>query len=227
MQRLNAKKLIEFRGMSDRRKKTFAQNIQKPPKQTGDKKGMGGDYWVSATTAIGHAWEHNDNQFIVEKINELTNRLNRTTKPIARLNIQQNIALLDLYVEYDFSKLRQKSVFNIKWVPKKTAPLYIRDFFVLSLPNLVFNYKNKGETEAGVIWFAAQKEGYTWEAMAVFSELAYRYAVHHFQKKITVNPYSCLVLDVKSGTILRYSAVLAQKPSGYVVPTLDDLKRYL
>ena len=227
MQKLNATKLIEFKGLSERRKQTFVNNLKKSPKQKDETEGGGGDYWVSTTSALGHAWEENDNQFIEDKILELSAKLKTETKSIVRLRLQQNIAMLSNYLDFDFNKIRGKNVFNIKWVPKNTAPLYIKDLFVLALPNLVFNYKNKGETEAGVIWFAAQKYGYRSDELSVLAELAHRYASNHFRKKFTINPSSCIVLDVKTGTVHRYSDALEQKASSHVVPILNDINRFL
>lgn len=227
MQKLNAKKLIEFKGMSDKRKQTFANNLKKPPKPKDEKEGGGGDYWVSTTSALCHAWEDNDNQFIEDKIEQLSEMLETEQRRIVRLRLQQNISMLTEYIEYDFSQIRLKNLFNVKRVPPKTAPLLIKDLFVLALPNLVFNFKNKGETEAGVIWFAAYKDGYKTEELSVFAELAYRYASSHFRKKFIVNPSACIVVDVKTGIVHRYLDALKQKPSGYIVPILNDIKRYL
>ena len=169
MQKLNAKKLIEFRGMSDKRKQTFVNNLKKPPKPKDEKEGKGGDYWVSTTSALGHAWEKNDNQFVEGKIEKLSEMLETEEKRIVRLRLQQNITMLTKYVEYDFSKIRPNKLFEVKRVPPKTSPLLIKGLFIHALPNLVFNYKNQNETEAGVIWLAAYKYGYKIEELSVFA----------------------------------------------------------
>lgn len=227
MKKLNAKKLIEFRRMSDKRKQTFVNNLKKPPKIEEDKKGKGGDYWVSTTSAIGHSWENNDNQFVEDKIETLSEILETEERRLVRLRLQQNISMLENYVEYDFSKIRPSKLFDVKRVSPKTAPLLIKGLFIHALPNLVFNYKNRNETEAGVIWFAAYKNGYQTEELSVFAELAYRYALSYFRKKFVVNPFACIVVDVKSGKILRYSDVLREKPTGYVTPILNEINRFL
>lgn len=223
MQKLNAKKLIEFKGLSERRKQTFANNLKKPVKLKEDQEGGGGDYWVSTTSAIGHAWQNNDNQIIEDKITELSAKLRNESRSTVRLQYQKNIEMLNLYSNYNFSMIRAKNLFNVRWVPKKTAPLLIRDLFVLALPNLVFNYNNEGKTEAGAIWFAAQKNGYRSSELNVFAELTYRYALSHFGKKSIVNPANCIVVDVKTGSIQRYSDALQLKSTSYVIPILKDL----
>ena len=65
MQALSIKKIVEFRGKSDRSKKTFALALKRDklkPETDG-----GGDYWISCLSAISNSYKANDIESIIAK----------------------------------------------------------------------------------------------------------------------------------------------------------------
>ena len=62
MKELSIKDIIDFRGKSDRSKKTFATNL-KLETEKNETEG-GGDYWVSCLSTISNSYKDNDSSLI-------------------------------------------------------------------------------------------------------------------------------------------------------------------
>ena len=67
MKKISVQKIIEFNRLNtNAKKKRFLNSLQKP-----SEKGEGGNYWISASSALGNALKENDNTIITKKIDEI------------------------------------------------------------------------------------------------------------------------------------------------------------
>lgn len=226
MQKLNAKKLIDFRGRSERGRRTFVNNLMKTV-STKDEEGGGGDYWIPSTSALANAWKENNSRIIKEKIESLAELAKSTSRKQTQDMYMRNLKMLSSYDPYDFSELKPKWPLDIKWVPKTTAPITIRGLFVQVLPNYVFTYKNKGVSEVGAVWFVARQKGFKKDELAVYAELVYKFLSANYRRTYTVNPASCIVLDVMLGNEMTYADLLNGKADTQVDSIIDSLKKFL
>lgn len=222
MQKLNAKKLIDFQNMSKVRKKSFAENLKKP---TVPKDGGGGDYWIPATSAIANAWKFDNTTLIDEKIGKLEKLIKETERPQTRQMYQRNISMLSGFKGFDLASIKPKAKLEIMHVPKTAELLNIKGLLVQVLPSYVFTYKNKtGDVaQVGAVWFVAYQYGYKKDELAVFAELVHRFLSANYSKKFLINPSYCIVVDVKQATELRYKNVSNPR----VDTMINELKMFL
>jgi hypothetical protein len=225
MQKLNAKKLIRFRGLSSKGKGTFVVNLKKEAPLK--KESGGGDYWICATSAIGHAWERNDNRIIQEKMDWLMGQIQEAPHQGTKTMYGRNITMLAPYSRFDFSKLRPKKGFEAHGISKRTAPILLRGLPVQIIPNYYFTFPGSEKTEVGVLWLVAQQAGFRKEELVIFVELAHRYLAARFGRRYLVNPRYCIVLDVVSGVDFRFSDLLVGKAEPQVDKTLNELNALL
>ena len=95
MKKLSIKKLLEFRGKSEKGKKTFVENI-KSSKVEVPAEG-GGDYWITSLSAISNSYKKTDLSIVNEKIDELREKLGNTKHNITKNMYQRNIDILKKY----------------------------------------------------------------------------------------------------------------------------------
>ncbi len=222
MQKLNAKKLIDFQNMSKVRKTSFAENLKKPAVS---KDGGGGDYWIPATSAIANAWKYDNTTLIDEKIGNLAKLIKETTRPQTRQMYQRNISMLSGFKGFDLVSIKPNAELGIIHVPKTAELLNIKGLLVQVLPSYVFTYKNKtgDEAQVGAVWFVAYQYGYKKDELAVFAELVHRFLSANYGKKFLVNPSYCIVVDVMQATELRYKNVSNPR----VDTMISELKKFL
>jgi hypothetical protein len=222
MQKLNAKKLIDFQNRSKASRKTFADNLKKP---AAPKDGGGGDYWIPATSAICNAWKFDDASLIDEKIEGLKKLIKETERTQTQDMYKRNIAMLSGFKRFDLASIKPKVELHIMHVPKTTELLVIKGLPVQVLPSYVFTYKNKsdGDAQVGAVWFVAYQHGYKKEELGVFAELAYRFLSANYAKGFSVNTSNCIVVDVMRANELRYKNVTDPK----VDLMISELKKFL
>jgi hypothetical protein len=223
MQKLTAKKIIEFRRLSQARKKTFANNLKKPV----IKSESGGDYWISCISAITTACKNNDNKFIGNKIDFLADQHKAATNKRTKDMYQRNIDILSAYRDYDFTKLKPKKTTEYLTRPNTKFILTIKGLFVQVFPNHVFTYKNDQTEEVGAIWFIAQLNGFKNDELQIFSELLYKYLLANYSKKHSINTNFCIAVDVVTQKEFKYSKALNSDEDSFLNSTISDLKQFL
>lgn len=223
MQKLTAKKIIEFRRLPQTRKQTFANNLKKPVV----KSDSGGDYWISCISAITAACKNNDNKFINDKIDFLFDQHKATSYKRTKDMYQRNIDILSAYRSYDFIKLRPKKTTDFLTRSNTKFTLTVKGLSVQVFPSHVFTYKNQQTEEVGAIWFVAQLNGFKSDELQIFSELLYKYLLANYSKKYTINTNFCIAVDVVTQKEFKYSKISINDTESILDLTISDLKNFL
>jgi hypothetical protein len=222
MEKLPAKKMIEFRKLSERRKSTFIKNLKFPkPKEK-----SGGDYWISCITAITAACEEGDPRIIRERIDDLLGRHERTPHAHIKLEYKRNIDILKKYKGDDFSWLRPRRNLEFFKISKKKSILQISGLPIQVIPTNVFKFKSNGVEQIGAFWFIAQKEGYTKGELSIFADLLYRYLLNYYSEDYEINPNYCIAIDVVKSLEVKHSINL-KKGNSLLDITLNEIKEAL
>jgi hypothetical protein len=223
MQKLTAKKIIEFRRLRQARKQTFADNLKKPIA----KSVSGGDYWISSISAITNACKSNENKFIDDKIDFLFNQQKATSSKRTKDMYQRNIDILSVFKDYDFTKLKPKNITEFSTKPNTKYILIVKGLSVQVFPNHVFTYKNEQTDEVGAIWFVAQLNGFKNDELQIFSELLYKYLSANYSKKHTINANFCIAVDVVTKKEFKHSKTFNSRTESILDLTISDLKTFL
>lgn len=222
MKKLTIKKLIEFRGKSERAKKNFANNL-KLNKVT-PKTESGGDYWIIAVSAIAKAYKEKDLQIITKKIKETEEKLAATKNPGTKAQYSGNIDLMHKYENYDFKKWTPMG--EISREKNHRALLTVRDLMVESSPQHVFSIAKDKRNEIGAIWFIAKKGGYKKEEMGMFTDILYHYLKSQYGKTYTLNPRYCIAVDLVSNYDISYSQLEKAEVPALLNRTIEEIKTF-
>src|SRR5258705_8644094 len=173
MKKLSIKKLLEFRGKSEKGKKTFVENI-KSSKVEVPAEG-GGDYWITSLSAISNSYKKTDLSIVNEKIDELREKLGNTKHNITKNMYQRNIDILKKYKTLDLKNIRPSG--KIGFLKKSTASslLTIKGLQIQARPNHVFTFPKNNVETVGAIWFVSKLNGYRIEEVGMFADLLYRF----------------------------------------------------
>jgi len=221
MKKLSIKDLADFRSKSEKSKRTFAASLQKEKTEKG---GTGGDYWVSCVSAIAGASKANDLQLIVDKIGELEAWRKEAEHKITKDMYQRNANILRGFEKYDFKRLQPAKATDVK--NKKTGLLSFKGFDIKVRPQRVFTFGKEGELEIGAIWFVAKLGGYKTEDLGMFTDILFSYLKAGYSK-YSINSKYCIAVDVNKVSQVTYSQIEAGKVPAVLVPTLNDLKKFL
>lgn len=224
MKKLSIKHVVEFRGKSERAKKTFANALktEKPKIDLG-----GGDYWISCLSAISNGYKLNDLKPIIEKRTELSDKLRETEYTITKNMYKRNIAILSTYKNFDFKKWRpSRKMFFLK-KHKADSILTIKEFQLQTTPQHVFTFDINNSEEIGAIWFIAKLDGFRKDELGMFCDILYRYLKTHFSKKYRLNPKFCIAVDVFKNFEVKYTQLEKGEIPMILDSTLDEIKRFI
>ncbi len=223
MKKLTIKNIIEFRCKSDRGKKNFANDLKlnkvKPKPESG------GDYWISAVSAIAKAYKENNSEVITKKIEEVKGKLKTEKHPPTKAQYTRNIDVLHKYEKYDFKKWTPLG--KIGFLKNHRVVLSVRDLLVESSPHHVFSFTKDNLDEVGAIWLIAKKDGYKKEELGMFTDILFRYLKNQFGKAYTVNPRYCIALDVVEGHDVNYSQLQKGEIPVILNKTVDEIKKLM
>ncbi len=223
MKKLTIKKLIEFRDKQDKGKKNFATVIKQnrpEPKTEG-----GGDYWISAVSAIARAYKERDPQLITLKIKELGEKIETTKNSQVKAQYRRNIEILRKYENFDFKKWAPPG--KTQLLKNHKAVLTIKELSVETSPSVVFSFGKGKQDEVGAIWLVAKKQGFRKDEMGMFTDILARYLRNQYGKKYAPNPKYCLAVDVVSKYDISYSQLQNAEIPYLLNKTIDELKRLM
>lgn len=225
MKKIPAKDLIDFRRRSNRGKKNFVERLKstkiEPPSDGG------GDYWVSALSAIVSSFKDNDPLLIDEKIEELKEKIDSTSISITRKMYQQNIAVLQNYKTLDLKKLRPTGTLNFLKKSSGTPLLTIKGLQIQTKPSLIYTFGKEDELKVGAVWFTAKIEGYTIEEVGLFCEMLQRFLRHNYSKKYEVSSKYCVSVEMLSRHLVSHAQIEAGTVPASLIKTLDEINRLI
>jgi hypothetical protein len=223
LDKLPVKKLIEFRRLSKTRKVTFANKLKVGKKSISD--GGGGNYWVRSVSAISSSFKENDNSYITDKIEEVTNLYDLNQRAQTKTMYKRNIDILDKYKDFDFTLWRPSA--DLKFLPKPHSILEMNGLPVQILPNHIFSYGEKNNQSVGAIWFVIWQDGFKPSDLGIYSETLFRYLSSYLSENYMINPASCIIVDILSMKSISYNEVLNGGVSSLLDDTMKSVKEYL
>lgn len=224
MQKLTVKKLIEFRGKTEKAKRKFATQLKFEPNASTTS--GGGDYWRRSLSAVSNGYKLNSSKPIKQKIALLENLLESELKKQTKTMYERNLQILTKYEKIDFKKWRPSLTAFLK-KNKADAVLTIRGFEIEATPQHVFLFNDNETTEVGAIWFIAKKNGYKHDELGMFTELAYQYLTNCFGDNYQINPRYCMAVDVVGNIAVNYFQIQNKQISPLLKATLDEIKKMM
>lgn len=226
MKKITVKNLIQFRGKKEKSKLTFINNLKKEKKKSenGDE---GGDYWISALSAVRNTFKFNDERLLDEKIEELNEKIK--LKELKRIKDQyaRNIDLLNTFRDLNKEVLKPKSELKFLKQPKEKSILQINGLPIEAKPCHIYSFSENKSEEVGGIWFVAVLNGYKKTELGMFAEIMYRYLHINFSKDYFVNSKFCIVVDLATGQEVCYEEVQNGSLPSLIEVTINDLKNLL
>lgn len=197
------KDLIDYRRKTIKSRETFIKRFQKFQIPTES----GGDYWISAVSAINRAYKANSKQEITDKINILLSDMENAIYSRTKLMYERNLEILHTLEDFDFNTL--KPCPDVKFL-KKPKILQIVEILNLPLkitPSHVFTYEKDGTTFIGGLWIACKLGGYTNIELATFTEGLYKYLEKNYSSDYVIDKQYCSSLDAFTGNVVNYGEI--------------------
>lgn len=224
LNKLTVKKLIEFNRLSDRSRKTFANQLKTPKTPNQDDSG-GGDYWIRSLSGLASAFKFNDNGVVTERIDSLNDAFKTTSNHQTKVMYQRNLEILLDYKSFDFSTLRPST--DLKFLTKSKEPLAIHNMPLQVLPHHAFTYISNDKHMVGGIWFVAWLDKFDLKDLGIFSESMFKHLSQTYSEKFEVDPAYCLTVDALSMQLVSYEQILNGSIPSLLEPSLDTLNSYL
>lgn len=185
----------------------------------------GGDYWISALSAIRNTFKLNDELLLDKKIEELNEKIK--LKELKRIKDQyaRNIDLLNTYKDIDKTILKPKIELKYLKQPKDKSIIEIKDLPIEAKPCHIYSFSKNNSDEIGGIWFVAILNGYNRNELGMFAEIIYRYLNINYSKDYYVNPKYCIVIDLYTGQEVKYSEIKKGKLPSLIEVTIEEIKK--
>jgi len=217
------KQLVEFRRLSDRSRKTFANRIQ-TPKTPASGEG-GGDYWISCLSAIGNTYRLLNNQLITDKINELDQKYQSAKHANTKDMYKRNLEILQIYETFSLAPWRPAGALQFLTRPKIT--LYLKNVPLQILPQHIFAYDNQGIQMVGGIWFVHWLAGFNIGDLGMYTEAMFEYLNLVYGSNYQVDPDFCLTVDVVGQNAISYRQLSNGTVPSLLSTTLDELNKLI
>lgn len=218
---ITLKQLAEFRRYSERRKRTFANQVQLP--KTPRPSDGGGDYWIPCTSAIANAFKEKNNQPITAKIDQLADDMKTAKFANTQIMYKRNLEILQTYEHFDLSP----------WAPTASLTFLQRPKVILTIKNVpvkitshhVFTFKDQGQQMIGGIWFVVWLDGFKVSDLGMYTEALKEYLVAVYGPSYHVATNYCLTIDVVIQKSTSYEQVVNKSVPSALIPTLDELNK--
>jgi len=225
MQKLSIKKIVEFRGKSDRSKKHFVNSLKlDKPK---DEEESGGDYWVSCLSAISNSYKLNDIELIINKRIELEEKYGDTEYNTTKTMYKRNIDIIYNFEDFDLNQWKPLEELKFIKKNKENSVLLIKGLQIQVTPNHVFTFQREGIDEIGSIWFIAKLNGFSKSELGMFADILYRYLKINFAKDYSPNGKYCIAVDVFNNFEVSFSQLENGEIPYLLNSTLDEIKKLI
>ncbi len=225
MKKLSIKDIIDFRGKSDRSKKTFVTNL----KLEIEKKEIdsGGDYWVSCLSTISNSYKNNDSALINDKIYELENKFEVHENKNIKTMYERNISILYGFENFDFKLWKPKEEITFLKKHKSDFLQNIKGLQIKAIPQHVFSYESENVNFVGAIWFIAKLGGYQKDEIGMFTDILFRYLKNTYSKKYDLSPIYCIAVDTVNNISVNYRELQEGKVPLLLDKTIDEIKKLI
>ncbi|GAB4036725.1 hypothetical protein [Spirosoma gilvum] len=224
MKKISVKNIIVFRKKSDKFKKNFLKSLTKDKVNDSE---SGGNYWVRSISALSNAFRANDNQYIKDKIDDISVDYNSSKRQQTRDMYERNLNILHNYEDFDFSTWHPNKTFQILEKANKKPIIEIDKVPVQVLPNQIFTFTKDKTAYVGAIWFIAKLDRYSKAEFGIFAETLFNYLYNNFSKDYEISPENCLVVDVLNIDEVNYQMVLDGRIPAILKETLKSIRENL
>lgn len=224
MDKISINKVVEFRRKTNRSQSTFVNNLNKPKQE--DSSG-GGNYWVTSVSAVSNFYRTDDNEIIIDKLNELLEKMGKATATTSKNMYLKNIEILHNFEDFDFASMKPREDINLISKRNNQSVINIKTIPVQIVPNHVFSFEESGKDKVGAILFVAKKDGYEVEEIAIFTDALQRYLKKNYSGKYEVSAEYCAVLDVVSLLSVNYGQIEKGELNSPLETTLESIKKLL
>lgn len=197
------KNLIDYRRKSIKSRETFIKGFQKFKVNAES----GGDYWISAVSAISRAFKATNNQEITDKINVLLSDVENAIYSRTKLMYQRNLQILNTLEDFEFSNLKPPCEIKFLKKPKILQIVEILNLPLKITPTHIFTYVENGTTFIGGLWIACKLDGYTNSELATFTEALYKYLEKNYSNEYVIDKRYCSSLDAFTGNVVNYEEI--------------------
>lgn len=225
MKKISIKDVVDFRRKSPRSKQSFALNL-KLSKEKANTKG-GGNYWISATTAVSKSYKISDIQPIIDKKDKLAEKHEETNYRGTKVMYKRNIEILNTFEKFDFDKWRPSKEIKFLRKHKDYSVLTINGLDIQVEPNHIFSLKKDNIEEIGAIWFIAKLDGLKKEELGMFTDILYRYLHLYYSEKYTISPQYCIAVDLVNGFDINYLQLKKGKIEKILDSTINEIRKLI
>lgn len=216
MKKITIKEIIDFRRKSQKSRQTFIKNLSKEKEKVTAE--LGGDYWISAISAISRTFKNKNRMEITDKIDGLIQDIEDTEFKRTKLMYQRNVDILYNFEDYDFDSLRPSHEISFLKKPEMLSIIDILKLPVKINPQHVYTFEKEGVKYIGGLWITCKLGGYTYQELASFTEGLYKYLSKHYSQEYKISTEYCIALDASSGNKVSYSEI----EQGTYVPILES-----
>ncbi|MNU16914.1 hypothetical protein D3C71_50880 [compost metagenome] len=224
MKKISVTNIIKFRKKSEKSKKAFLKSLDKAKIIDSE---SGGNYWVRSLSALSKTFKSNDNQYIKDKIDDISEDYSNSTRKQTKDMYQRNLDILYNYEDFDFSTWYPNKTFRILDKANKKSIIEINRVPVQVLPNQVFTFSKNKVDYVGAIWFVAKLDGYSKAEFGIFAETLFIYLQNNFSKEYEISPENCLVVDVLNLEEVNYQMILDDNIPAILKETLKSIRENL
>ena len=223
MENVSISKLVEFRRKTERSKRTFAEKLYQleVAKKSDD---GGGDYWVRSLSAINKAYLNNNNQFIHDKIEDITYDLQNTTVNKTKTMYERNLQILHNFEEIDFIDLIPVAEFEFLEKQAKKANFDVNEFPIKIKFNQLYSFNENDTKFLGGILFVAKLGGYTKDELGIFAEAFFRYLKQKYSNGYEISKNNVKVIDVFTMNEVTFDMLENGEVPKFLESTIDAIK---
>jgi len=225
MKKINVKDLIDFRRRSDRRKKTFVNDLsfindkQKSIEASIDAR----DYWVRSLTALSRAFKEGHNSIIAERIQSIVEAYKPDMIRKTKIMYDRNLQILYNYEDFNFSNLKPTTEIQILEKTRKKGVLIIKDFSIKVLLHQIYSFENEKGLSLGCVLFLAKLDAYKPHELGMFAEAVYNFLDSNYSNRYYVSSKDIRIVDVMTNTNIDYQMVIDGRIPSLLTSTLDEI----
>ena len=223
MENVSISKLVEFRRKTERSKRTFAEKLYQleVAKKSED---SGGDYWVRSLSAINNAYLNNNNQFIQNKIEDITDDLQKTTVNKTKTMYERNLQILHNFENIDFKDLIPVPEFEFLEKQAKKANFDVNEFPIKIKFNQLYSFNENDTKFLGGILFVAKLGGYTKAELGIFAEAFFRYLKQKYSNDYEISKNNVKVIDVFTMNEVTFYMLESGEVPKFLESTVEEIK---
>ncbi len=226
MEKITVKELVEFRRRSDKARINFAQRLKnrelKEIEAELEPEG-GGDYWIISNSCIYNVIKQDKAELFDDKIDEVKEKLAKTTDRRTQAMYQRNIDILANFSEFEWFELKPKTKVDYLKVPKPSKIILISGLPIYINPQLIFSFELEGKKHVGAIWLVPQLYGFSLDELSIFSAALYLFLKKNFSAEHQISPQHSIAVDTYNVQASDYMSVVEKKMHNLLTSTVEEI----